>query len=444
MVRVMFLKNNGLVHPWGKINLLLLGISIVTVVLLYFRVYTLGFQVQWDDYWVVINNYTEQGFSLNNLKSVLVDFYHGQYAPLNQLYYIILHYFFGYRAGYFHAAGVCIHFVNAMLVFKILYFFGYQHLKIEDKRALKIAALSTIIFIVHPLNVEAVVWIAASKILIYGCFYLSGTYAYMIFIKNGKSIYLWIALLSFCLSFLGKEQAVTFPIMMMLLDFTGGRKFTVQTFVKEKLPALLLSFYFGMLSIASQQGIGLPEGFTEYSAFERIFIAFYSLTEYITKAILPIHLSYIYPFPFLAGERIPIWILIYPVLWLVVGITFYTSVRERRWTSFGVGFFLIHIVIALNLVSLARFSITADRYIYISLIGFCFILSYITTVLTEKGSFLSMLCYSAILIYVIVLGYSTNQRINVWRNSTTLKENVRSILKSRVDYISKRNELDKE
>ncbi|MBQ7685800.1 MAG: hypothetical protein IJT28_01045, partial [Bacteroidaceae bacterium] len=54
------------------------------------------FLYEWDDQWVVINQYTNAGLNPRNLWTVLTEFYNGQYAPFNELSYILLHSAFGY------------------------------------------------------------------------------------------------------------------------------------------------------------------------------------------------------------------------------------------------------------------------------------------------------------------------------------------------------------
>lgn len=48
------------------------------------------FLFHWDDQWVVINAFTDRGMSWSNIWDVVTQFYHGQYAPANELYYIII------------------------------------------------------------------------------------------------------------------------------------------------------------------------------------------------------------------------------------------------------------------------------------------------------------------------------------------------------------------
>jgi hypothetical protein len=76
-----------------------LGLAVFAV---YFPALSNGFLMLWDDQWVVINNYTYHGLAPDNLWRILTEFYHGQYAPLNQFYYTCLYSAFGLNPFAFH------------------------------------------------------------------------------------------------------------------------------------------------------------------------------------------------------------------------------------------------------------------------------------------------------------------------------------------------------
>ncbi|MGY3055623.1 hypothetical protein ACVWYG_003844 [Pedobacter sp. UYEF25] len=92
----------------------------LATIFVFWPVYRFDFLFGWDDQWFVTNFYTEGGFAPSNLWLILTDFYHGQYAPINQLYYTLLYKLFGYRAGVFHMASVAIHFINCGLIYLFL------------------------------------------------------------------------------------------------------------------------------------------------------------------------------------------------------------------------------------------------------------------------------------------------------------------------------------
>ena len=106
----------------------------------------------WDDQWVVMNRYTESGINFNNLWAILTEFYHGQYAPLNESLYLILYTFFGYNPFWFHLASLLLHSANVLLVyFCIKLLLGiYRRFVVEHKKLT--AFFTALIFALHPFN----------------------------------------------------------------------------------------------------------------------------------------------------------------------------------------------------------------------------------------------------------------------------------------------------
>ena len=216
------------------------ALLVLSVWAVYFPVLGNDFLYQWDDQWVVMNHYTEGGLGLRNLWAILTGFHQGQYAPLNEGLYLILYAAVGYNPFWFHLASLALHAVNACLV----YFCLCRLLSISSKfgvqRTQLIAFFASLLFAVHPFNVEAVAWISASKVLIYSFYYLLATLAFLSCLKHGKVKYYLLTLLLFVCSFLGKEQAVTFPLWMLLIYWLAGYSFKERKVWFSVTPFLLL------------------------------------------------------------------------------------------------------------------------------------------------------------------------------------------------------------
>ena len=80
---------NAVLFKTGR-GLIPAGLLATLCILIYSPVFSHEFQNKWDDQWVAINHYTEGGLNLHNLWIIVSEFYHGQYAPVNQLYYTLL------------------------------------------------------------------------------------------------------------------------------------------------------------------------------------------------------------------------------------------------------------------------------------------------------------------------------------------------------------------
>lgn len=237
-----------------RTTLLYYLIFFVLVALVYHPVYRFDFLTSWDDQLFVTNFYTEDGFQASNLSAIFTEFYRGQYAPLNQLHYTALYHIFGYHQGAFHIASLLIHFLNTVLVYRfsmaVWRRLGLQTtLKLSIRR---LGFLTAVLFAVLPINVEPVAWVSASKVLIYAFFYLLSLLLYSHYLDSGKSVYYYAVLVAYLLSFFGKEQAVSLPLALFLLDWLWNRNLWEKNVWLEKIPVFILSVLFGLITIESQ------------------------------------------------------------------------------------------------------------------------------------------------------------------------------------------------
>ena len=163
-----------------------------------------------DDQWMVFSHYTERGWTVDNLWHIFTDFYGGQYAPLAFLSYLVLYAGFGYDPFYFHMFSLLLHIGCVCLVWKLISSLLRVHGGVSEKQILYVNFITTLLFAVHPINVEAVAWISALKVLLYAFFYLLGLLCYLRYIRTSKIFYYVLTIGCFLCSFWGKEQAVTF------------------------------------------------------------------------------------------------------------------------------------------------------------------------------------------------------------------------------------------
>lgn len=399
---------------------------ITLVLLIYFPILGNDFLDFWDDQWVVMNNYTERGINIENVWAILTDFYHGQYSPFNEYLYLLLFNVSGYNPCVFHFASILIHSMNVCLVFIVFRQILILSNKVSIEKVNLISFVTSLLFAIHPFNVESVAWMSASKVLVYALFYLLATYTFLLYLINSRFVYYIFTLILFVCSFLGKEQAVIFPVWLFLLLLFFNR----QKAWRLLLPFLFLSFWFGITTMISQSvnGEGLLTENTTYRFEQRLIYACYSFFEYLFKSVFPIKLSYLYPFPSQVGDPLPMWLLTYPLLLFILLIIFRKQLS--KWpVALGLLIFTIHIIIALHIIPLSRYAVVADRYAYISTIGICFIISYyITNLLYNK-----LIC-SIFIIYILYMGLYSNHRTYAWYNTDTLKQELRDLLQRRKNY----------
>lgn len=395
----------------------------------------------WDDQWVVMNFYTSAGVSWQNLWTILTTYYHGQYAPFNEYLYLFLHEAFDYNAFYFHLSSLILHIANAILVYEVLD--RLLSLSICNNEFVKryLPFMTAFIFLVTTVNVESVAWMSASKILVYAFFYLLATYSFLLYIETDRKWkYLLLTYLFFICSFLGKEQAVTFPLFALLIYWFIGHSLKDKKVWFTLIPFFLLSLCFGLVTMLSQlaTGDGILSSEVTYPLWQRLIYGCYAFCEYFFKCLFPIKLSYLYPFPSVVGDELPRWLYFYPAFIVLLTFFFWKYIYKDKLLLFGLLMFSIHIAITLHVIPLSRFAVVADRYAYLSSAGVAFLVSYGLLFLFKNGGRKMCVALKTLfIVYILYLGIYTNIRSRTWYDTDTLKKNMRELLESRDDFNQK-------
>lgn len=287
-------------------------------------------------------------------------------------YYIGIYSLFGFSSTAFHAGSLMLHLLNAILVYFIL-----QHLltltgfnKNVRKHQIFIG-LVTVLFAIHPLQVESIAWISASKVLLYSTFTLGSLLFYLKYKRSHKYEFLVLTFLGYILSLMTKEQAIILPLNLLLIDFilhTYKNPSFSWRVVLEKIPFLLLAFLFWHWS--AQNNLGTLEVEGAYSWDQRLVFGSYSLIVYAIRFILPVNLLYFYGYPIVAGESLSWFYYGYIIVALFMALYIIDLYQNRKFLPFfGLVFFGINILLVLHILPMPRAMITADRYMYLSIIG---------------------------------------------------------------------------
>ncbi len=368
----------------------------------------------------------------------------GNYIPLTMVTFVLEYHFVALKPGLYHLVNIIFHVLNVFLVFRFIYL-------LSDKKPI-VAALVAILFGIHPMHVESVAWVSELKDVQYTFFFLLALIYYYKYIKqqenplvdkadtSQRKIFLKplvFTFVLFLLSLLSKPAAVSFPLVLLLLDYYNKRKFDKWLWL-EKIPFFLLSLIFGFIAIKSQQADSLLHN--NYPIYERVFFASHSFLDYIVKLFLPINLSIFYPYPRLKDGHLPIQYYLAPIL---VTILFYGAYRIQKYSRlivFGLLFFTANIIFVLQLLSVGD-AIKADRYTYVSYLGLFFVIGMGVDHLYNSNRVrfrinktLIAVLTVAILICFCVISY---YRTKVWKNETLIANDL--LQKFPNDYLALNN-----
>ncbi len=381
--------------------------------------------VNWDD-----NAYVFENPYLNKPVSEAVTYFFGpnyfvgNYIPVTMLTYVAEFHAGGMEPGLFHSVNLALHIINVLLVFWFVWL-------LSGRRSM-VAGVVALLFGIHPMHVESVAWIAELKDVLYSCFFLLGLIVYCRYLEvkeesGGKAIRLLVlAFILFVLSCLSKPAAVVFPLVLLLLDYYYGRKHDKRIWL-EKAGFLLVSLVFGIVAIKSQQADHLLHNY--YPLSQRMFFATWSIFMYMAKCIVPFNLANFYPYPDMVVGHLPWLFYVTPVFVLLLGYVVYKTWREHKFVAFGLLFFIVNVLLVLQLVSVGD-AIMADRYTYIAYIGLFYIVAVSVDKLysssDEQVKKWKTPAVALLLLFILAFGYQSYARCAVWESDDTLSDDLMS------------------
>ncbi|HRF99673.1 MAG TPA: tetratricopeptide repeat protein [Bacteroidia bacterium] len=370
------------------------------IVAAYFKLFSANF-ISWDDGDVVLNNKHVHDF---DIKAFFTNYYVGNYAPITMIGFAIDWLIFhGHAAGH-HSMSLLFHLLNGVLVYK------FAELVLKDN--LK-ALICTLIFCFHPLQVETVAWVSAKNNLVYSVFFLLGLIYYSKFIIDGIKKHYFYALLFFILSVLSKPSAICFPLVLPLLDYLLKQKTDLKSIVVNKIPFIIVAVILGVATIYTRTEDKFINQSHAYAIHERIGYAGYAILQYIYKFFIPINLSVIYPYP---QDKVVSIIAGYIVIVLLAFGLYKLYKSSSKIIFFGISFFIINLLLVLQFIPFGEV-LTADRYMYLPIIGICMALLSIIP-LKEKQLKITGIAL------VLVFGSLTFIRASVWKNSISLYSDI--------------------
>jgi tetratricopeptide (TPR) repeat protein len=395
---------------WQSVPVHLLLIAFLTAVS-YWPTFSNGW-TNWDDNGYVLDNELVKHTNLNNWtehfkqSSVM-----GNYHPIAMLSLAIDYNLYNKDATGFHRTSLFIHLLNTILLYFIL-------LQLFKHSLLSLTG--ALLFSIHPMHVESVAWVAERKDVLYVFFYFSSVLTFFKYNAATSNKWLWysITLILFVLSNLSKAQAVTLPVVLILIDYWQGNK-DLKKNITDKIPFLALALFFGLLAIKAQQESEAINFIPFYTWSDRLLFASYALFSYIYKFLLPVQLSAFHPYPLKTSDVYPILYYLAPVSLLILFAGSAWFLRYKKWYWCGMGIFMVNIALILQLLPVGN-AIFAERYTYMAYTGMIIIFIAVVKLFIETKASLSKPLTVAISLLLLIFSYQTYSRVTVWNNSETL------------------------
>jgi len=342
----------------------------------YAQTFSCGFIEGYDDEpYITLNPIVTQGVTLQGLRWSLTTFEAGNWHPLTWWSHMLDVTMFGMNPIGHHAISLIIHAGNALL----LYSFFYRITGLQA-RSFLVAAL----FSLHPLHVESVAWVAERKDVLSSLFTFGALHAYISYANSQRKAYYLAMVILFCLSLLAKPMMVTFPFLLLVLDYWPLERIRHQSLpplLLEKIPLLLPVVAISAVSIIAQKSVGALIPLSNDSFPTRISVALNAYVVYLRKFFAPYDLASYYPYASVSGARIIIAVMALGAISVIV----WRLHLHRPWLLTGWLWFLGMLVPVIGIVRVGTQSY-ADRYTYLPIIGVIVMLAWGGAELLERVS----------------------------------------------------------
>jgi tetratricopeptide (TPR) repeat protein len=429
------------VPTFGRPDLLiLLGLAVVTFGI-YAQVVGHQFITLDDPTYIQENPMVNRGVTLAGLAWAFTTFHATNWHPLTWISHMIDCQFFGLNAGCHLLVNALIHVANTLLVFWFL---------LRTAHARWPSALVAALFALHPLHVESVAWASERKDTLSTFFGLLSLIAYVRYAEAPSVRRYTSVAITLALGLLTKPMLVTWPFVMLLLDYwplrrsvsmVGTSRCDVRTpqrgvptfyvqwsvvrgLIVEKIPLFALAAASAVITFLAQSHGGAVRTFAHDPFALRLSNALVSYAKYLLLTFWPNNLAIYYP---LAPTGIPAWQII-GAAFLLIAISAFCLFERRTRPYLIVGWlwFVGTLVPVIGIIQVGG-QIMADRYFYIPSIGLFIALVFGLADMAKSWRVAPWLSAGIAGAVLLILASLTNAQIQRWHDSFTLFEHTLAV-----------------
>ena len=421
-----------------------IAVLIASTLLTYWPVLKNEFINYDDPDYVTTNEVVKNGLTTEGFKWAFTTGHASNWHPITWLSHMADVSMFGMNPAGHHATNLFFHVANSVLLLLLLWLMTGS-----VWRSAMVAAL----FALHPLHVESVAWVAERKDMLSAFFGLLSLVAYASYAKRtsfwsartcprfetgrhvsqsesgdvspqSKAVCFWLAFVFFALGLMTKPMLVTWPFVMLLLDFwplnrvTGdGWQLTGKVWrrlVLEKIPFFALTLISCLVTVKVQQGAMSSSGLISMS--DRVCNAIVAYGSYLHQTVWPVNLAMFYPFPVSISAEM----LMLPLVMLVgSSVLCVRLARKRPFLIVGWCWFLGTLVPVIGILQVGA-QAHADRYTYLPLIGIFFALIWGLSTFIKQQQKHALLVAVGSMITLAVLAKLTHDQLRHWKNDRAL------------------------
>ena len=400
------------------------GALVLLALCVFGQIHSFGF-IKFDDpSYVTSNARVLQGLTWESVKWAFTGIHGENWHPLTTLSHLLDVQIFGLRAGMHHLVNLAFHTANVLLLFAVLR---------RMTGSMWCCALVAALFAIHPLRVESVVWVSERKDVLSGFFWMVSLFAYWRYVRR-PGMWKYLETLGlFALGLLSKPMVVTFPLILLLVDFwplrrlsfktptnfvSGGgeqlQRMPVRYVLLEKLPMLAMSLAAGLMTMHVQRQAmvavaGLPIQI-------RLYNSALSYIRYVKKTAWPFDLAIFYPF-----QREFSLHYIVAAVFLLVAVTFVVVAVARIFPYVLTGWlwYLVTLIPVIGVLQVGSQSY-ADRYTYIPTIGIYIVIAWGLKDVVQRFAVLRVPIAVASVLVVGTLSVLAANYASLWRSDERL------------------------
>jgi Tfp pilus assembly protein PilF len=353
------------------------GIAVVTA-MTFANARWAGF-LTWDDHANFVVNPHYRGLGATQLWWILTNAWSGHWTPFTWLTLSLDWVLWGRHPLGYHLTNVAWHAANAVVLFVIAIQLFTRALPPASPTMVRAgAAVTALLFSLHPLRVESVLWASERRDVVSGFFYLLTMTTYLsAAVAVGPARRRWLALSvgSYGLAMASKAIVMSLPVVLVVLDAyplrrlpTHWREALARPFrpvLWEKVPYLVIA---GAGAVVAATVVVEVKSTADYPLWARPAVFGYNLVFYLGKTLVATGLSPLYEMPIewaVTDAR------------LIAGVLASASITlalvggRRRWPA-GLAVWIVYVVTlapVAGLVVAAGPQIAADRYTYLACLG---------------------------------------------------------------------------
>ncbi|HMD68994.1 MAG TPA: hypothetical protein VKF42_08975 [Chitinivibrionales bacterium] len=336
------------------------------------------------------------------------------FRPLRNLSYFLDYAVAGLRPAWWHIHNLLLHLIAVFLVYYILRRLIGGHYA---------AFLGSLLYLLHPVQVEAVAWIKGRDDLLSMLFILS---ALAVWIKTVQFTLFRMVLLCmlFLCACLSKEQAIVFPVLLCLYEILRAPRLRengawVRNLVLSKKTWALCALFIiagGYLAWRTMvmgkigQGAYLA-GDLHSTMLTMIRVAVY----YVRLVVGPVHffVDYAWITPSHSWHE---WRVLASVCILaVIGVAAFLVRKKHFYSAYGVLWFFVCLLPVSNIVPTMQYM--AERFLYMPLFGVALLYADIVKYCEQRWRTATVAVSTCMILF---LGVQTIQRASIWRSDSTL------------------------